>query len=82
MSGTKEGGKKATAAIKERYGENFYAEIGRRGGRNGHTGGFYGHPERASKCGRIGGLLSRRTGIKNGEGKIHRKNNDYIEIPF
>lgn len=37
MSGTKAGGIKAAATNKEKYGEGFYANIGARGGRNGHT---------------------------------------------
>ena len=38
MSGTHAGGKKAAATNKAKYGKDFYAEIGRKGGRNGHTG--------------------------------------------
>ena len=78
MSGTKAGGKKAAARNKELHGENFYAEIGRKGGHNGHTGGFYGNSKRASEAGKIGGTISRRTGIKNGEGKVHRRNLEFI----
>lgn len=33
MAGTKEGGKKAAATNKAKYGENFYAEMGRIGGK-------------------------------------------------
>ena len=32
MSGTKAGGKKCAATNKRKYGENWYAEIGRKGG--------------------------------------------------
>lgn len=60
MAGTKEGGKKAAATNKARHGESFYANIGRKGGRNGHTGGFASNPELAKKCGAIGGKISRR----------------------
>lgn len=61
MSGTKEGGRKAAATNKERYGEGFYARIGRTGGQNGHTGGFASMPSwKVSECGRKGGLISRR----------------------
>lgn len=35
MSGTKAGGQKASATNKRRYGSEFYADIGRKGGRNG-----------------------------------------------
>ena len=34
----------------------FYAYIGRMGGKKGRTGGFYGNRERASSAGRKGGL--------------------------
>lgn len=60
MAGTKAGGKKAAATNKAKYGENFYAEMGRIGGRNGHTGGFASNPELAKRAGRIGGLKSKR----------------------
>ena len=60
MSGTKAGGLKAAATNKSKHGENFYAAIGQKGGRNGHTGGFYGSSERAKIAGRKGGLISSR----------------------
>ena len=60
MAGTTAGGKKAAATNKAKYGESFYANIGRKGGRNGHTGGFASNPEFAKKCGAIGGKISRR----------------------
>lgn len=60
MAGTRDGGKKARDKNIEKYGPNFYAEIGARGGKNGHTGGFYANRELARKAGRIGGLKSRR----------------------
>lgn len=68
MSGTKIGGQKAAYTNRLRHGINFYAEIGAKGGRNGHTGGFADNHERAREAGRKGGLISRRTGIKNGQG--------------
>lgn len=80
MSGTIAGGKKAAQTNKENYGIDFYRRIGSKGGKNGHTGGFYGNPERARACGKIGGSISRRTGIKTCEGKIHQRNLDYIEV--
>lgn len=40
MAGTVAGGKKAAAKNKKLHGEDFYREIGRRGGRNGHTCGI------------------------------------------
>lgn len=60
MPGTIEGGRKAAATNKKKYGEEFYANIGRKGGRNGHTGGFAANPELAREAGRKGGLISKR----------------------
>ena len=40
MAGTKAGGLKAAATNKAKYGKEFYARIGAKGGRLGHTGGF------------------------------------------
>lgn len=60
MSGTIEGGKKAAKTNKERFGENFYSEIGRKGGLNGHTGGFAANKELAHKVGAKGGRNSAR----------------------
>lgn len=60
MAGTKAGGKKAAATNKARHGEGFYARIGRKGGKNGHIGGFAANPELARKAGAKGGKLSRR----------------------
>lgn len=70
MSGTKAGGLKAAYTNRLVHGLDFYARIGAKGGRNGHTGGFRcdkkgadgltGY-ERARICGRIGGLKSKRT---------------------
>jgi len=60
MAGTKEGGRKAAATNKLRHGEGFYARIGAKGGRNGHTGGFASNPELARIAGAKGGRKSRR----------------------
>lgn len=64
MPGTKEGGLKAAATVKKRYGEDFYSNIGRKGGEMPTTGGFKSDPELAKRAGRLGGLKSRR---KKGE---------------
>lgn len=40
MSGTKAGGQKAKMTNFEKYGKDFYKNIGQKGGKNGHTGGF------------------------------------------
>ena len=76
MSGTKEGGKKAAKTNIERHGKDFYSNLGKKGGQNGHTGGFYANPELARIAGAIGGLRSSRKGIKNGEGKKYNKNKE------
>lgn len=72
MSGTKAGGKKTAETNKRLHGSDFYAKIGAKGGRNGHTGGFAADHERARIAGAKGGKKSRRTGVKNGEGKYKR----------
>lgn len=60
MAGTKEGGKKAAKTNMQKHGSDFYAEIGRKGGKNGHTGGFAANRDLAVIAGRKGGLKSRR----------------------
>ena len=60
MAGTTAGGQKAAATNKTKYGKDFYAEIGRKGGRNGHTGGFAANPELAKIAGAKGGRISKR----------------------
>lgn len=73
MAGTKAGGLKAAATNKELYGEGFYARIGKKGGKNGTTGGFASNVvgadgltgrQRAVLAGAIGGHISRRGPIK------------------
>lgn len=60
MAGTTEGGLKAAATVKAKFGTEFYREIGRLGGKNGHTGGFAANPELAREAGRKGGHISKR----------------------
>lgn len=61
MAGTKAGGKKAAATNRNKYGSEFYANIGRKGGQNGHTGGFASMTsEQVRECGRKGGKISKR----------------------
>ena len=66
MAGTVRGGKKAAATNKAIHGADFYAKIGAKGGRKGHTGGFAANPALAQEAGRKGGLISKR-------GKSERK---------
>ena len=63
MSGTADGGKKASLTNKKKYGRDFYARIGAKGGRNGVTGGFA-----STKVGKKGacGQGRRRRVIKKG----------------
>ena len=61
MSGTKMGGRAAAATNKAKYGPDFYARIGAKGGKVGKTGGFYANRELARRAGAIGGRISRRT---------------------
>lgn len=65
MSGTKEGGRKAALTNKMKHGDDFYARIGARGGRNGHTGGFAANPELAKIAGAKGGKKSKRGKAKH-----------------
>lgn len=60
MAGTKIGGRNAAASNKLKYGADFYARIGRKGGQNSRTGGFYANRELASQAGMKGGRISRR----------------------
>lgn len=64
MGGTREGGRKARDRMIERYGSDYFARIGEKGGTKGHTGGFY-HmrihdPKRLSEIGRYGGKKNRK----------------------
>lgn len=69
MVQTKAGSRKTAQTIKEKWGTDFYREIGRKGGKNGHTGGFASDVigrdgltgrERAKIAGKKGGTISKR----------------------
>ena len=60
MAGTKAGGIAAAKTNKSKFGPDFYANIGRKGGKNGNTGGFYKNSELARIAGSIGGKVSKR----------------------
>lgn len=76
MAGTKAGGKKAAATNKARYGKDWYANIGRQGGQNGHTGGFAANPELARIAGAKGGKISKRGPAKH----PHLTDNDLVIV--
>ncbi len=81
MSGTLVGGRKARDTNYKKFGKDFYKRIGAIGGRNGHTGGFASNPALARIAGAKGGRKSRRTGVKNGQGKASVKDiNDMEKI--
>jgi general stress protein YciG len=60
MAGTKAGGQKAAITNKRKYGPDFYAIQGAKGGRLGRTGGFAANRELARIAGAKGGRISRR----------------------
>ena len=60
MSGTINGGKKASITNKQKHGEDFYIRIGRKGGKVGGLKGFALNPELAKMAGRKGGKISKR----------------------
>ena len=66
MAGTKAGGLKAATTNKAKYGKDFYSRIGKKGGQNWRTGGFYNNPELARHAGRKGGKIG---GLKSKRGK-------------
>lgn len=72
--GTREGGLKA-AQKNLKNNPNFYREIGRRGGQNGHTGGFAANPELAKLAGAKGGRSHRGRGPakRDAQGRALRK---------
>lgn len=59
MSGTKEGGQKATKTLIARYGKEFYKEIGSIGGSKS-LGGFKSGDPRAKSFGKKGGAIGRK----------------------
>lgn len=60
MTGSKAGGLKAAATNKLRNGADFYARIGRIGGKVCVKKGFAMNPDLAKRAGAIGGKLSKR----------------------
>ena len=64
MPGTPKGGQKAAQTNLKKHGKDFYKRIGKKGGQNGHTGGFASNPELAKIAGRKGGKKSKRGAAK------------------
>ena len=73
MSGTIAGGVKAAKTNKEKYGDDFYRNIGRKGGNKNGLGGFGSlevgedgltGKERARLAGAKGGRISKRGGAQ------------------
>lgn len=65
MAQTKQGGQTLRDTMIRKHGSEeawkaHLREIGSRGGKNGHTGGFASSRELAVRAGRIGGKISKR----------------------
>lgn len=62
MAGTQAGGKKTAITNKDKYGTDFYRNIGRKGGSKSHpeTRPFALNPELAKRAGAKGGSVSKR----------------------
>lgn len=78
MSGTKEGGRKASITNKERHGEDFYKRIGSIGGKKSdhRKGGFAANPELARIAGKKGGSKSRRGKSKKQDEEVRVEENE------
>lgn len=76
MAGTHAGGIKAAAKNKEKWGADFYARIGARGGHVSTTGGFFANRELARRAGRKGGAISSRAEFKP---TIEERRKKYLE---
>lgn len=96
MSGTVSGGKKAAKKNIELHGNNFYKEIGRKGGKRSTTGGFASQKvgkdgltglQRAKLAGAKGGRNGKRRSIKEiaraakATAKLYNVLQDYITTP-
>lgn len=74
MSGTIEGGRKARNTNIKRFGRDFYKRIGRKGGRNSHTGGFA--SDKVGADGLTGVERARIAGAKGGRASRRRKSDE------
>lgn len=66
MAGNSEGGKKSADKIKEKYGEDFFRNMGRKGGKACVRKGFATNIELAREAGKKGGKKGGRTKGKKG----------------
>ena len=65
MSQTKEGGIKTAITNKAKYGEDYYKNIGKSGGKKKNPlKGFGSNRKLASTAGKLGGKISRRSAAK------------------
>jgi hypothetical protein len=62
MAGTREGGVKTRETIKVKYGGDYYARLGNKGGSAPHSKprGFAANKDLARRAGAVGGRISRR----------------------
>lgn len=60
MAGTREGGLQTVKTIKAKYGDNYYRELGAKGGKWKGEKGFAANRELARAAGAIGGSRSKR----------------------
>lgn len=65
MSGTKAGSLKAVQTLKETYGEDYFANLGRKGGKAHVSKGFGRNRDLVSIAGRKGGKISKRGKAKD-----------------
>lgn len=71
MSGNREGGRKTAETIKKRYGKDYYAKMGKKGGKISTTGGFA--SDKVGKDGLTGKERAAIAGAKGGKAKKHFK---------
>lgn len=76
MAGTISGGRKAAQTNLKKHGKDFYKRIGKKGGQNGHTGGFASNPELAKIAGRKGGKNGHRGSSKHPKQPHYKGNKD------
>ena len=60
MAGTKAGAIKARQTLLERYGEDYFSNMGKKGGKAMVMKGFALNPQLAAEAGKKGGTISRR----------------------